>query len=101
MGSEFPTARDATSALFRLCKKICADGYTVEGINPDKVIVRPDPPGNAMVPPEPTESPLAPVAAVSMPGTTGMTCNDCGNPNMVSNGACLKCLDCGSTNGCS
>lgn len=31
----------------------------------------------------------------------GELCIDCGSPNLVTNGSCLKCLDCGSTNGCS
>ena len=34
-------------------------------------------------------------------GFTGDICDDCGSSQMVRNGTCLKCNDCGSTTGCS
>src|SRR5262249_46167135 len=52
----------------------------------------------------PPRDPAAP--NVSKPGTTFLyqqdapSCSDCGSI-MVRNGACYKCLNCGSTSGCS
>ena len=34
-------------------------------------------------------------------GFTGDACEECGSMKMVRNGTCTKCLDCGSTSGCS
>lgn len=34
-------------------------------------------------------------------GFTGDKCGDCGSLRMVKNGTCAKCLDCGTTTGCS
>jgi hypothetical protein len=34
-------------------------------------------------------------------GFTGDDCSECGSMKMVRNGTCTKCLDCGSTSGCS
>lgn len=34
-------------------------------------------------------------------GFTGDKCSDCGSLRMVQNGSCKKCLDCGTTTGCS
>jgi ribonucleoside-diphosphate reductase alpha chain len=34
-------------------------------------------------------------------GFTGDACGECGSMKMVRNGTCTKCLDCGSTSGCS
>jgi ribonucleoside-diphosphate reductase alpha chain len=34
-------------------------------------------------------------------GFTGDICDDCGGSQMVRNGTCLKCNECGSTTGCS
>jgi len=34
-------------------------------------------------------------------GFTGDDCSECGGSKMVRNGTCTKCLDCGSTSGCS
>jgi ribonucleoside-diphosphate reductase alpha chain len=34
-------------------------------------------------------------------GFTGDDCGECGGSKMVRNGTCTKCLDCGSTSGCS
>lgn len=34
-------------------------------------------------------------------GYTGDSCTECGSFQMVRNGACLKCISCGSTTGCS
>jgi ribonucleoside-diphosphate reductase alpha chain len=34
-------------------------------------------------------------------GYEGDSCNECGAMTMVRNGACLKCVSCGSTSGCS
>ena len=34
-------------------------------------------------------------------GYTGDACDECGCFTMVRNGACLKCVNCGATSGCS
>ena len=34
-------------------------------------------------------------------GFTGDICDDCGGSQMVRNGTCLKCNECGATTGCS
>ena len=34
-------------------------------------------------------------------GFEGDPCDECGQMMMVRNGTCLKCLNCGSTSGCS
>jgi ribonucleoside-diphosphate reductase alpha chain len=34
-------------------------------------------------------------------GFTGDSCGECGSMKMVRNGTCVKCIDCGSTTGCS
>jgi ribonucleoside-diphosphate reductase alpha chain len=36
-----------------------------------------------------------------MKGYTGDACETCGSMAMVRNGTCTKCIDCGSTSGCS
>ena len=36
-----------------------------------------------------------------MKGYTGDACETCGSMAVVRNGTCTKCLDCGSTSGCS
>ncbi|MCM0020824.1 MAG: hypothetical protein NBV67_12575, partial [Tagaea sp.] len=36
-----------------------------------------------------------------MKGYTGDACETCGSMAMVRNGTCTKCVDCGSTSGCS
>ena len=34
-------------------------------------------------------------------GYEGDACDECGAMTMVRNGACLKCISCGATSGCS
>ena len=34
-------------------------------------------------------------------GYEGDPCDECGAMTLVRNGACMKCLSCGSTSGCS
>jgi ribonucleoside-diphosphate reductase alpha chain len=34
-------------------------------------------------------------------GFTGDSCGECGSMKMVRNGTCMKCIDCGTTTGCS
>ncbi len=43
----------------------------------------------------------AKVAEARMKGYTGDVCEGCGSMSMVRNGTCTKCIDCGSTSGCS
>ena len=55
-----------------------------------------------------TETAVATVSAAAekykqarLMGFTGDDCSECGSMKMVRNGTCTKCLDCGSTSGCS
>ncbi|MEQ9363911.1 MAG: hypothetical protein RIF32_06700, partial [Leptospirales bacterium] len=41
------------------------------------------------------------IAAAKMKGYEGDPCPECGQFTLVRNGACLKCLSCGGTTGCS
>ncbi|MCW7504114.1 vitamin B12-dependent ribonucleotide reductase [Leptospira paudalimensis] len=41
------------------------------------------------------------IAEARTKGYTGDSCTECGSFQMVRNGACLKCISCGSTTGCS
>jgi ribonucleoside-diphosphate reductase alpha chain len=41
------------------------------------------------------------IAEARMKGYTGDACESCGSMAVVRNGTCTKCLDCGSTSGCS
>ncbi|MGE5510339.1 MAG: hypothetical protein ACM31O_03695 [Bacteroidota bacterium] len=41
------------------------------------------------------------VAGARLFGFTGDSCDSCGSLQMVRNGTCLKCNDCGATTGCS
>jgi ribonucleoside-diphosphate reductase alpha chain len=59
----------------------------------------------AMVAPEAMAAPdrgaAAKIREARMMGYTGDACAECGSLKMVRNGTCTKCLDCGSTSGCS
>ena len=46
-------------------------------------------------------SPEDDIAAAKMKGYEGDPCPECGQFTLVRNGACLKCLSCGGTTGCS
>ena len=46
-------------------------------------------------------APLGRVAEARAKGYEGDSCGECGAMTMVRNGACLKCVTCGSTSGCS
>ncbi|MBL8838490.1 MAG: vitamin B12-dependent ribonucleotide reductase [Alphaproteobacteria bacterium] len=48
-----------------------------------------------------TRNRAAIVQEARMKGYTGDACEGCGSMSMVRNGTCTKCLDCGSTSGCS
>jgi len=41
------------------------------------------------------------IAEARIKGYTGDSCTECGSFQMVRNGACLKCISCGATTGCS
>ncbi|TSC61817.1 MAG: ribonucleoside-diphosphate reductase alpha chain [Parcubacteria group bacterium Gr01-1014_106] len=44
---------------------------------------------------------VTPGQPISGFGFTGDKCSDCGSLRMVQNGSCKKCMDCGTTTGCS
>ena len=43
----------------------------------------------------------AKIREARMKGYTGDACDSCGSMSVVRNGTCTKCVDCGSTSGCS
>ncbi|KKL97568.1 hypothetical protein LCGC14_1833160 [marine sediment metagenome] len=55
------------------------------------------------IPPVATRIPpiLKPQASPQSRGFTGNFCEDCGEANMIRNGTCEVCADCGATTGCS
>jgi ribonucleoside-diphosphate reductase alpha chain len=40
-------------------------------------------------------------ASARIQGYEGDACSECGNFTLIRNGACMKCVTCGATNGCS
>ena len=70
------------------------------------VIAEPVAPAPTPAPVSPTDlGPVAPKmvnrATASQMGFTGNCCSTCGSYQMVRNGTCEKCNECGSTTGCS
>ena len=55
----------------------------------------------AVAPLQEQDSEALAIQAARERGFTGDICDDCGSSQMVRNGTCLKCNDCGSTTGCS
>ena len=53
-----------------------------------------------VMPPKNADTPNAGVKATFLYQQDAPSCSDCGEI-MVRNGACYKCLNCGSTSGCS
>ena len=49
----------------------------------------------------PVRDAAAKVRDAKILGFTGDSCGECGSMKMVRNGTCVKCIDCGSTTGCS
>ena len=49
----------------------------------------------------PAADPIAKIREARILGFTGDSCGECGSMKMVRNGTCVKCVDCGSTTGCS
>ena len=48
-----------------------------------------------------SESPYSVAESARAMGFTGDICTTCGSSQMVRNGTCLKCNECGETTGCS
>ena len=55
----------------------------------------------ALSAPAPTVGKGEKIREARMKGYTGDACEGCGSMAMVRNGTCTKCIDCGSTSGCS
>jgi ribonucleoside-diphosphate reductase alpha chain len=70
-------------------------GFAIEAVAPDLVHGAPT---AAMLP---TKSRAQQVSEARQMGYTGDVCSECGSMKVVRNGTCTKCLDCGSTSGCS
>jgi ribonucleoside-diphosphate reductase alpha chain len=49
----------------------------------------------------PVADALSKIREARIMGFTGDSCGECGSMKMVRNGTCVKCVDCGSTTGCS
>jgi ribonucleoside-diphosphate reductase alpha chain len=70
-------------------------GFAIEAVAPDLAHGAPT---AAMLP---TKSRAQQVSEARQMGYTGDVCSECGSMKVVRNGTCTKCLDCGSTSGCS
>jgi ribonucleoside-diphosphate reductase alpha chain len=67
-------------------------GFSIEVVEAD---------GPVVATAEPARGRAEKVREAKMMGYTGDACGECGSMKMVRNGTCTKCVDCGSTSGCS
>jgi ribonucleoside-diphosphate reductase alpha chain len=100
---EIPIAKSITDYIFRWLASKFLDGTQQEAIG----IVRRDPiveveasvaPAPAPVKPSPVDT--SPIKISFQGQEDAPACSDCGSI-MIRNGTCYKCLNCGSTSGCS
>jgi ribonucleoside-diphosphate reductase alpha chain len=100
---EIPIAKSITDYIFRWLASKFLDGTQQEAIG----IVRRDPIVEIEAPATPAPAPIKAAPADSSPIKISFVgqedapaCSDCGSI-MIRNGTCYKCLNCGSTSGCS
>ncbi|HEY4870609.1 MAG TPA: vitamin B12-dependent ribonucleotide reductase [Candidatus Dormibacteraeota bacterium] len=100
---EIPIAKSITDYIFRWLASKFLSGTQQEAIG----IVRRDPVIEIEASPASAAAPVKPVPADSNPIKISFVgqedapaCSDCGSI-MIRNGTCYKCLNCGSTSGCS
>jgi ribonucleoside-diphosphate reductase alpha chain len=100
---EIPIAKSITDYIFRWLASKFLDGTQQEAIG----IVRRDPIVEIEAPAAPAPAPIKAAPADSSPIKISFVgqedapaCSDCGSI-MIRNGTCYKCLNCGSTSGCS
>jgi len=101
---EIPIAKSITDYIFRWLASKFLSGTQQEVIG----IVRRDPPVEVEAPAAPVEAAPTKAASIEISQTKitfqgqedSPSCSDCGSI-MVRNGTCYKCLNCGSTSGCS
>ncbi len=100
---EIPIAKSITDYIFRWLASKFLSGTQQEAIG----IVRRDPIVEIEVPAAPAAPPVKPATGESSPIKISFVgqedapaCSDCGSI-MIRNGTCYKCLNCGSTSGCS
>ena len=66
-------------------------GFAIEAMEPAAAVAQAAPARDA----------ATKVREAKILGFTGDSCGECGSMKMVRNGTCVKCIDCGSTTGCS
>ncbi len=100
---EIPIAKSITDYIFRWLASKFLDGTQQEAIG----IVRRDPIVEVEASVTPAPAPIKPAPVNSSPIKISFqgqedapACSDCGSI-MIRNGTCYKCLNCGSTSGCS
>jgi ribonucleoside-diphosphate reductase alpha chain len=100
---EIPIAKSITDYIFRWLASKFLDGTQQEAIG----IVRRDPVVEVEASAAPAAAPIKPATVDSSPIKISFqgqedapACSDCGSI-MIRNGTCYKCLNCGSTSGCS
>jgi ribonucleoside-diphosphate reductase alpha chain len=100
---EIPIAKSITDYIFRWLASKFLDGTQQEAIG----IVRRDPIVEVEASASPAPAPIKPATIDSSPIKISFqgqedapACSDCGSI-MIRNGTCYKCLNCGSTSGCS
>ena len=100
---EIPIAKSITDYIFRWLASKFLSGTQQEAIG----IVRRDPIVEIELPAAPAAPPIKPTTGESSPIKISFVgqedapaCSDCGSI-MIRNGTCYKCLNCGSTSGCS
>ena len=96
MGTNYATAREAANALAQKIKEITEDGYSVKGIDINKVYIFPDKDFDGMEPLEPSKEP----PGVLSSGYDGDISQCCAAP-AERRGTCIYCTSCGTSNGCS
>ena len=100
---EIPIAKSITDYIFRWLASKFLSGTQQEDIG----IIRREPIVEIAAPSAPAPAPIKPAPADSSPIKISFVgqedapaCSDCGSI-MIRNGTCYKCLNCGSTSGCS
>jgi ribonucleoside-diphosphate reductase alpha chain len=103
---EIPIAKSITDYIFRWLASKFLSGTQQEDIG----IVRRDPIVEIAAPEAPAAAPSAPIKPAPVDSSPikisfvgqedAPACSDCGSI-MIRNGTCYKCLNCGSTSGCS
>ena len=97
-----PTTRDAALHLFMALQAITDAGYTITGIDPERVLISQVVLSGSLSPAS-AASGSAPIAGptTSLSSFTGDICSNCGSSEIQHTGTCGRCLNCGESTGCS